>query len=233
MSITLTYADYLQMKALLSLQETRTPATAGRATVLAEQFFIITHQSCELWLKQIVADLDAAAEVLTPPCDAGDLETSLEFLLRTGEILHVLHGQLIALEKLPLRYFAEFRPHLGTASGAQSAQFRQLARLMGSGRKQGGLYEAFVAAAGAHGLSLTDVCRQGVRAGVLHRIAEALLDIGNRYWHWKVTHIALMSRMVGNGEGTGGTSGLDFLARRVVMPFSELRRMRGEVHGGP
>lgn len=232
MLITLTYADYLQMEALLSLQETRVPETAGRAAVLAEQFFIITHQSCELWLKQIVADLDAAEEALTPPCSADDLESSVEFLMRTGEILRVLESQLVALEKLPIRYFAEFRPHLGTASGAQSAQFRQLARLLGSGRNQGNLYKAFVAAAGEEGLTVSEICRRGLGAGVLHRVAEALLEIGNRYWHWKVTHMALMSRMIGNSEGTGGTSGVDFLARRVTMPFSELRRVRSQMHEG-
>ncbi|WP_236075770.1 tryptophan 2,3-dioxygenase family protein [Streptomyces coffeae] len=229
---TLTYTDYLQMETLLSLQEPRIPATAGRAAVLAEQFFIITHQSCELWLKQVGADLGAAADALTPPCDVDDLESGVEFLMRTGEILRVLHGQLLALEKLPVQYFAEFRPYLGTASGAQSAQFRQLARLLGSDQHPGSLYQAFVAAAAYHGRTVPEVCRQGVGAGALHRIAEALMDIGNGYWHWKVTHLALMSKMAGNRQGTGGTSGVDFLARRVTMPFAELRGLRSQLHDG-
>ncbi|MFI1167924.1 tryptophan 2,3-dioxygenase family protein [Streptomyces sp. NPDC020801] len=227
---TLTYADYLRMETLLSLQEPRTPDTAGRAVVLAEQFFIITHQSCELWLKQIGADLDAAAEALVPPCDTYDLELSYEFLLRTGEILRVLQDQLVALEKLPLRYFAEFRPYLDTASGAQSTQFRRLTGLLGNDQHPGSLYEAFVAAAEYHGQSVHDVCRRGVECGVLHRIAEALLEIGNGYWHWKVAHLALVTKMVGDQQGTGGSSGADFLARRVTRPFPELRRLRGKVH---
>jgi tryptophan 2,3-dioxygenase len=227
---TLTYRDYLRIETLLSLQEPRIPAAADRAVALAEQFFIIAHQSCELWLKQIVADLDAAAEALMPPGGVDDLELSVEFLLRTGEVLRVLHAQLLALEKLPIRYFAEFRPHLDTASGAQSAQFRQLARLLGTGQNPGSLYKAFMAAAEYHGHSIPDVCRRGVGAGVLHRIAEALLEIGNGYWHWKVAHLALTSKMVGSQEGTGGTSGIDFLARRITRPFPELRRLRGQMH---
>ncbi|GGU86021.1 tryptophan 2,3-dioxygenase family protein [Lentzea flava] len=225
---TLTYADYLRMETLLSLQETRIPPTANRAVVLAEQFFIIAHQSCELWLKQIGADLTCAAEALLPPCDVGDLEQSIEFLLRTGEILRLLHGQLLVLEKLPIRYFAEFRPYLGTASGVQSAQFRQMSRLLGDDESPSSLYKVFEAAVEYHGMSIEDLCKQGVGAGVLHRVAEALLEIGNGYWHWKVAHLALTSKMVGSNEGTGGTSGVDFLARRVTLPFPTLRRVRGQ-----
>ncbi|MET8843731.1 tryptophan 2,3-dioxygenase family protein [Streptomyces rubiginosohelvolus] len=226
----LTYAEYLRMETLLSIQEPRTPPTSSRAVVLAEQFFIITHQSCELWLKQLGSDLDAAAEALVPPCDSRDLELGLEFLLRAGEVVRVLQQQILVLEKLPLRYFAAFRPSLGTASGAQSAQFRRLTTLLGNNDHQGTLYDAFAAAAEYHGRSVHDVCRTGLESGVLHRLAEALVDMGNGYWHWKMAHLALVSKMVGEGGGTGGSSGVDFLARRVTRPFPELRRLRGRVH---
>jgi tryptophan 2,3-dioxygenase len=226
----LTYAEYLRMEDLLSLQEPRTPATSTHAVVLAEQFFIITHQSCELWLKQLGSDLDAAADALLPPCDPRDLELGLEFLLRSAELLRVLQQQILVLEKLPLRYFAEFRPYLGTASGAQSAQFRRLTALLGNNHQQGTVYDAFVAAAEYHGHSVHEVCRLGVEAGVLHRLAEAMVDMGNGYWHWKMAHLALVSKMVGEQSGTGGSSGVDFLARRVTRPFPELRRLRGKVH---
>ncbi|MDT0611488.1 tryptophan 2,3-dioxygenase family protein [Streptomyces lancefieldiae] len=226
----MTYGDYLHMETLLSLQEPKAPNTAGRAVVLAEQFFIITHQSCELWLKQLGADLDAAAEALLPPCDPHDLELGLEFLQRSGELIRVLQQQLAVLEKLPLRYFAEFRTYLDTASGAQSAQFRRLTVLLGNSHHQGSLYEAFAAAAEYHGQSVPDVLRRGVECGVLHRLAEALVDLGNGYWHWKVAHLALVSKMIGEQDGTGGSSGVDFLARRVTRPFPELRRLRGKVH---
>ncbi|MEV0923940.1 tryptophan 2,3-dioxygenase family protein [Streptomyces spongiicola] len=226
----LTYADYLRTEPLLSLQEPRSPHSASRAVVLAEQFFIIAHQSCELWLKQVGADLDATAEKLVPPCDAHELEVGLEFLLRAVELTRLLQQHVVVLEKLPLRHFAEFRPRLGTASGAQSAQFRRLTALLGNEHHQGSLYEAFAGAAGYHGQSVPEVCRRGAECGVLHRIAEALVDLGNGYWHWKVAHLALVSGMVGELGGTGGSSGVDFLARRVTRPFPELRRLRGRVH---
>lgn len=227
---TLNYADYLQVDTLLSLQETRAPDTASRAVVLAEHFFIVTHQSCELWLKQVTIDLDAAADAMTSPYGVDDEELALEFLQRAVELLRVLHDQLLALEKLPLRYFAEFRPFLDGASGAQSAQFRLLARLLGSARREGRLYLAFERLAEHRGISVADVCALGPGAGALNRIAESLLDVANGYWRWKMTHLALVSKMVGNRNGTGGSTGVEHLASRVALPFPRLRQLRAQVH---
>jgi tryptophan 2,3-dioxygenase len=226
----LTYSEYLQMNTLLSLQETRTPDTAPQEVVLAEHFFIVAHQSCELWLKQVIADLDVVVSMLTPECDLEDIELSVEYLQRASELLRVLYEQVIVLERLPVRYFAEFRPYLGTASGAQSRQFMILGRLIGTDRQPGRLYLAFAAATEYHRSSVAEVCRRGVRAGALHRVAEALLDVGNGYWRWKVAHLGLMSKMIGGQEGTGGTSGTEYLVRRITLPFPELRRHRGRLH---
>ncbi|MGI5348299.1 tryptophan 2,3-dioxygenase family protein [Streptomyces sp. CA-250714] len=234
---TLTYRDYLRIDNLLSIQVPRTPDTARTEVVLAEHFFIVAHQTCELWLKQIIADLGAAAEALSPEpapgeggLETGDAELSAEFLERASDLLFVLHAQLVALEKLPLRLFAEFRPYLDTASGAESAQFKALSQLLGNDIDPGRLYEAFRTATESAGTSVAEVCRLGSRAGVFHRIAELLLDIGNGYWRWKVAHLGLMSRSLGQQAGTGGSSGAMYLAGRLTMPFGELRRLRGEVH---
>lgn len=233
----LTYREYLRIDKLLSMQEPRTPDTADTAVVLAEHFFIVAHQTAELWLKQVIADLSAAAESLAPkkPGDDGELnggepELGAEYLARANDVLFLLHDQLVALEKLPVRLFAEFRPYLDTASGAESAQFKVLSNLLGDDERPGELYEAFVAATAAAGTSVAEVCRYGVRSGVHHRVAELLLDLGNAYWRWKVAHLGLMSRSLGQQTGTGGSSGAMYLAGRLTMPFGELRRLRGEVH---
>jgi len=227
---TITYADYLHVNTLLSLQVTRTPDTSSRAVILAEHFFIVTHQACELWLKQVTIDLDAAADAMTPPYGPEDEELALEFLQRSVELLRVLHDQVLALERLPLRHFAEFRPFLDGASGSQSEQFRLLARLLGGNRQEGHLYRAFERLTAHKGMSVAEVCAHGPAAGALNRIAESLLDIANGYWRWKITHLALVSKMVGNRNGTGGSTGVDQLARRITMPFAELRQLRAQVH---
>ncbi|MFZ3561272.1 tryptophan 2,3-dioxygenase family protein [Streptomyces sp. BH055] len=228
---TLDYADYLHVDTLLSLQQTLTPPeTTSRAVVLAEHFFIVTHQSCELWLKQVTIDLEAAADAMMLPNGPEDEELALEFLQRSTELLRVLHDQVVALEKLPLRHFAEFRPFLDGASGAQSVQFHRLSQLLGDDRRQGRLYRSFERLNEHRGLSVADVCAQGARAGVLNRIADSLLDVANGYWHWKLSHLALVSKMVGTSTGTGGSTGVDHLARRISLPFAELRQLRAQVH---
>ncbi|MFD7550923.1 tryptophan 2,3-dioxygenase family protein [Streptomyces sp. NPDC059578] len=226
----LTYSDYLGLNTLLSLQATRTPDTADRAVLLSEHFFIVAHQSCELWLKQIIADLEAAADTLGSRFEEGAAELSAEYLHRADELLWVLYGQLVALERLPLRHFAEFRPHLDSASGAESAQFRQLDKLMGDDQRPGRLYEAFTAALDHAGIPLAELPGLGPAAGVHHRISESLLDIANSYWRWKVAHLVLMTKLLGSLPGTGGSSGAAFLAGRITVPFPELRETRARLH---
>ncbi|MGW4891924.1 tryptophan 2,3-dioxygenase family protein [Kitasatospora sp. NPDC004240] len=226
----LTYSEYLQVDTLLSLQRPRTSGTADRAVVLAEHFFIVAHQSCELWLKQLLADLEAVVDTLASEPAGDDLEPAVELLRRAGDLLRVLHEQVLVLERLPLRHFVAFRPALDSASGAQSGQFAALGRLIGSDRREGALYTAFTAAAARSGWTVERVCRHGTEAGGLHRIAEALIDVGDGLWRWKVAHLGLMSRMVGQEQGTGGSSGIDFLLRRITLPFPELRRHRGQSH---
>jgi tryptophan 2,3-dioxygenase len=202
----------------------------AQSVVLAEHFFVIAHQSCELWLKQIIADLDAATDALLPEHGGADAESSIELLQRSAELLRLLHEQLIVLEKLPARHFATFRPYLDSASGAQSEQFRFLANQLGSGRHPSRLYLAFTAAAEHDGTAVAEICQQGPAAGVYHQIVEAMLDIGNAYWRWQVSHLALISRMIGDRQGTGGTSGVPYLVGRMNMPFPELRRLRAQLH---
>lgn len=228
----LTYSDYVQTATLLSLQKTHAPAGADRAVHLAEHFFIVAHQCSELWLKQVLADLDAVVDLLLARSGDDDLDLGAELLGRASGVLRLMHEQVVVLERLPLRCFVEFRPHLGTASGAQSDQFGALARMIGGDGTDGTLYRAFESAAAHRGLSVPGVCRAGLAAGALHRIAEALLDVGNGYWRWKVAHLGLMSSMVGAQEGTGGTSGVEYLARRITVPFPELRGIRGSLHAG-
>ncbi|MCS0639055.1 tryptophan 2,3-dioxygenase family protein [Streptomyces sp. LP05-1] len=225
-----TYTDYLELNTLLSLQTPRSPDSAERAVLLSEQFFIVAHQSCELWLKQIISDLEAAADTLGTRAGPEAVELGAEYLARAAELLVVLYHQLTALEKLPLRHFAAFRPYLGSASGADSAQFRQLDKLLGDERRAGRLYEAFTTALDRAELPAAELCRRGPGAGAYHRVAEALLDVANAYWRWKVGHLALMTRVLGSRPGTGGTSGAPYLASRITLPFPELREARGRLH---
>jgi tryptophan 2,3-dioxygenase len=217
------YADYLRLDQLLSLQQAKVPAAESRRVRTSENFFIVVHQCCELWLSQALLDLDAASDALSKP-DSEEL--ALEHLRRVADILRVLGEHVAVLDRLPAACFSAFRPYLGTASGAQSPHFRALDVELGLGRTPSPVGEAFASAVDTAGLDLVEVCRDDLAAGVLNRIFEALLDIGQAYWLWKVGHLALVSRMIGEQPGTGGTTGTDYLTRRVTMPFPELRAAR-------
>lgn len=50
------YASYLQLNQLLSLQQPASPSAEHRN----ENLFIITHQTYELWFKQLIDELHLA-----------------------------------------------------------------------------------------------------------------------------------------------------------------------------
>lgn len=115
-----TYTTYLHLDDVLSLQH---PLAAGvdARTSAAEHFFIIVHQSSELWLKQVLLDLEAAVDP-----QPHDPDTRAEHLARAEACLQLMTSQVETLDHLPADAFLSFRTALGTASGAESEQFVRL-----------------------------------------------------------------------------------------------------------
>ncbi len=121
----LTYPRYLQLDALLSLQR---PLSDGPEH--DEMLFIVIHQVYELWFKQILHELGWLQRSL----EDGDTPTALATLKRTLTILKVLVSQIDVLETMTPISFNSFRDRLETASGFESAQFRELELLLGHKR---------------------------------------------------------------------------------------------------
>ncbi|MCP2341462.1 tryptophan 2,3-dioxygenase [Actinomadura rupiterrae] len=116
----LTYGGYLALDRLLDCQEPRTRAHD-------ELLFVIIHQVYELWFKQILHEADLLQRRLEDGDSAGALGTAR----RIAKILKTVVGQLDVLETMTPRQFASFRDALGTSSGFQSAQFRQIEAVLG------------------------------------------------------------------------------------------------------
>jgi tryptophan 2,3-dioxygenase len=218
------YREYLELDALLSLQHPRVSAEQPHRVWAAEHFFIVGHQCCELWLSQVLLDLDSATDALTAPNIAAEL--ALEHLSRVAYVFDVLYDQIVILDRLPSHCFARFRPYLGSASGAQSTQFRELERRLGVVSAESPIERAFLSAVTASGRELADICRTELAAGVLHRLIDALLDIAQNYWRWKIAHLSLVSRLLGDLGGTAGTTGAAYLTQHVQLPFPQLRHAR-------
>jgi tryptophan 2,3-dioxygenase len=118
----LTYASYLKIDELLRLQE---PLSDGPEH--DEMLFIVIHQVYELWFKQIVHELRKLQEQLA----AGDTTSVLASLKRVLTILKTLVAQVDVLETMTPVSFSAFRERLESASGFQSAQFREVEFLLG------------------------------------------------------------------------------------------------------
>lgn len=224
---TLTYAGYLHLDEILGAQHPLAPEAHGQGVRAAEHFFIVTHQAFELWFKQLLLDLADAAELLPPP--VGDAELALDHLQRAASVLRLLVQQMVLFDNLSPRSFLAFRPYLGAASGSESGQFREVQRALGL-RGQGGspAYVAFTTALKARDLSLEDVYRDPSRAGALYRVAEALVDISEEFWQLSAVHVQIAERTIGQRPGTGGTTGVSYLAETLqgAKAFPELWAVR-------
>ncbi|HAK06222.1 MAG TPA: hypothetical protein DCO65_02965, partial [Spartobacteria bacterium] len=118
----LTYANYLDLEKLLTLQNPRsTPAEHD------EMLFIIIHQTYELWFKQLLHEF----EKIKSDFSAGDLFGAIHSFKRTRTIMKTLVAQVDILETMTPSSFSSFRDRLETASGFQSIQFRELEFLLG------------------------------------------------------------------------------------------------------
>ncbi|GLZ06660.1 tryptophan 2,3-dioxygenase [Actinomadura sp. NBRC 104412] len=119
----LTYGSYLRLDRLLDCQRPRTEAHD-------ELLFVIIHQVYELWFKQILHE----AALLQRLLEEGGSARALHTARRIAKILKTVVGQLDILETMTPRQFAAFRDALGTSSGFESYQFRELEAVLGRRR---------------------------------------------------------------------------------------------------
>src|SRR5882762_3777595 len=122
----LTYASYLDLEKLLSLQKPRSSPPEHDETL-----FIIIHQTYELWFKQLLHEFDKIKRDFS----AGDLFGAIHTFKRVRTIMKVLVAQIDILETMTPSSFSSFRDRLETASGFQSVQFREIEFALGYKRE--------------------------------------------------------------------------------------------------
>lgn len=122
MSKALTYASYLRVDELLDLQ---TPKSHGPEH--DELLFIIIHQVYELWFKELLHEFDYLKERFLLNETARAAHTCARIL----KILKTIVAQVDVLETMTPLEFNAFRGHLESASGFQSAQFREIEFMLG------------------------------------------------------------------------------------------------------
>jgi tryptophan 2,3-dioxygenase len=119
----ITYSGYLKVDELLDLQK---PLSDGPEH--DEMLFIIIHQVYELWFRQVIHELEALRVRLMD----GDSARALATLKRILTIFKTLVAQVDVIETITPVSFSSFRDRLESASGFQSAQFREVEVLLGA-----------------------------------------------------------------------------------------------------
>jgi len=119
-SAAVTYSSYLALGDILSAQHPRSDEHD-------ELLFIVIHQIYELWFKLLIEETAHAQDMLVH----GDGPKAIHTLRRIRAILKTVVGQLDVLETLTPVHYSGFRDRLESASGFQSAQFRELEGCLG------------------------------------------------------------------------------------------------------
>lgn len=237
----MTYADYLQLPTLLSAQQ---PLSDRHD----EMLFIVIHQAKELWLKQMLHEVDLAIRLVA----TDHFAEAYKALARVSRIQSVMTLSWDVLATLTPVDYSRFRDVLGTSSGFQSAQFRELEYRLGIkdprflGYQPEGsegwarlkaaldapsLWDEADAARGRLGAdSWLAVYRDADQWFELYQLAEKLVDIDDALSGWRHKHLLTVERIIGMKPGTGGSTGARYLASTLEKrAFPELWAIRTQL----
>jgi tryptophan 2,3-dioxygenase len=237
----MTYADYLHLDELLGAQR-------PLSDLHDEMLFIIIHHSKELWLKQMLHEVGLACSLVRQDKFA----EAYKAMSRVSRIQAVMTLSWDVLATLTPVDYSAFRDVLGTSSGFQSAQFRELEYRLGiKDPKFLDYYEGGTAGhtrlvAALAEPSLWDEANAAlVRAGApswlavyqdaerwfeLYQLAEKLVDIDDALAAWRHKHVLTVERIIGLKMGTGGSAGAAYLRSTLdKRAFPELWSLRTEL----
>ena len=248
----MTYADYLKLDRLLSAQQ-------PLSDLHDEMLFIVIHQTKELWMKQMLHELELATGLIGEDRFA----EAYKAMARISRIQAVMTLSWDVLSTLTPVDYLKFRNVLGTSSGFQSAQFREIEFRLGlkepnfvSHYDEGSedrarlqralavpsLREAATDALARAGFDLGDrsvpalagawleVYRDAERWFELYELAEKLVDIDDALAAWRHKHVLTVERIIGNKPGTGGSAGAPYLrATLEKRVFPELWSLRTDL----
>src|ERR687890_1856445 len=116
----MTYAAYLKLDELLGAQQ-------PLSNLHDEMLFIVIHQTKELWMKEMLHELRLAVALV----EADRFAEAYKAMARISRIQAVMTLSWDVLSTLTPVDYLKFRDVLGTSSGFQSAQFREIEYRLG------------------------------------------------------------------------------------------------------
>ena len=117
----MSYADYLALEQILSAQHPRSKNHN-------EMLFIVQHQTSELWMKLMLHEMHALRRHLRHD----DLAPCFKMLARVARIMDQLVHAWDVLATLTPPEYSAIRPYLGSSSGFQSWQYREIEFIFGN-----------------------------------------------------------------------------------------------------
>jgi tryptophan 2,3-dioxygenase len=245
----MTYADYLKLDQILSAQQ-------PLSTLHDEMLFIVIHQTKELWMKEMLHELDLAIRLVGEDRFA----EAYKAMARISRIQAVMTLSWDVLSTLTPVDYMKFRDVLGTSSGFQSGQFRAIEFRLGikdahyleyheegtparemldRALAEPSLRDVATDALARAGLDVGDrsvdalaaawlqVYRDSERWFELYELAEKLVDIDDSLASWRHKHVLTVERIIGFKRGTGGSAGAAYLRSTLDKRiFPELWALR-------
>jgi tryptophan 2,3-dioxygenase len=252
MSAPITYRSYLRLPELLN---TQSPLSDAHDELL----FISIHQASEIWLKLCLHELRQARRSI----QADVLSPALKMMTRVARIQAQLIQSWEVLATMTPSDYTTMRGALGSSSGFQSDQYRQIEFMMGAKQArfiavhQGepaiqavlqkeletpSLYDEAIRLLARRGFAIpasvlerdftqpyvacdaveaawSEIYLNESRYWDLYELAEKLVDLEYHFQLWRFGHLKTVERVIGYKTGTGGTTGVDYLARVLEARF--------------
>ena len=155
----LTYRSYLRLDDLLACQSPLSDAHD-------EMLFISIHQASEIWMKLCLHELRAARGAVA----ADQISPALKMLARVSRVQAQMIQSWEVLSTMTPSEYSRMRGSLGTSSGFQSDQYRQIEFLMGNkSRAMADVHRADVA---VHAALLEDLAAPSLYDEALRLLAR-------------------------------------------------------------
>lgn len=245
----LSYGSYLNVEPLLALQK-----PLSQPEHHDEMLFIIIHQVYELWFKQLLHEVDEAVRamdrddvlrvakhfrrihaiqrILEQQVDVLETMTPQEFNQFRDNLNPASGFQSIQFRELEFTCGIR-RPDVLKYVEMDDAQRKRLERRL----REPSLYDHVKALLRRRGFtvdshdelveSLRKIYSDEGRYYDLHLLLEDLIEFDERLLLWRGRHVRMVERMIGRKQGTGGSAGVDYLARTLdARMFPELWEVR-------
>jgi tryptophan 2,3-dioxygenase len=162
----MTYAEYLQLDLLLTAQK-------PLSELHDETLFIVIHQTMELWMKEMLHELRFAIQLIGEDRFA----EAYKAMARISRIQAVMTLSWDVLSTLTPVDYLKFRDVLGTSSGFQSAQFREIE--FGLGLKNPAFLEHYPEGSSERAALAVALDELSLREAAIAALVRAGFDVGD------------------------------------------------------